>query len=427
MNSIFQLLFSGMIPELARRYGCPPSTIQDDDAAISNHPVLKLVTPTAAPLDVLCQTTKLACALTSGRFAKPVSSDKNDVDATHPKYRLAPRMIKHCIGKDHAEFRTAQQQDAAQFLQYYLERLDRAELGVTSELMKAHLLNNNNADVPLLTSSHLFSFQTTERRMCLADSNVLYKSSASETIWSLRIPMVKATTKLTQEDGVLSPEQKKLKSDDGTETSTTEVSKEDKVIPSIELLTCIEEWASDATIENIRWSHLNNESHSAVQNVRFTNFPRYLTVQMNRYELGPDWVPYKLEVNLIVPEVLDLTKYKSKGPQENEIIIPDDNNATTVSNPEPAVTTTMNEVALSQLMDMGFSLNSCKRALTAVGGDDVEAAMGWVFEHNVSAIYARIFRFVLCVPLIDMSFQPPVHFRWTPISMIRYRMVQVAQ
>jgi ubiquitin carboxyl-terminal hydrolase 5/13 len=38
---------------------------------------------------------------------------------------------------------------------------------------------------------------------------------------------------------------------------------------------------------------------------------------------------------------------------------------------------------------MGFSLNSCKRALTAVGGENVEAAMGWVFEHNVSAIYAE--------------------------------------
>lgn len=388
MNSIFQLLFSGTIPELVRRYGCLPCTNQDDDAAISNHPLLKHVTPTAAPLDVLCQTTKLACALTSGRFAKPITSDKNDADATNPKYRLAPRMIKHCVGKDHVEFRTAQQQDAAQFLQYFLERLDRAELGVKSEVMKTHLLNHNT-DVSLLTSSHLFSFQTTERRMCLADNNVRYKSSASETIWSLRIPMDKATTKQTQEDGVLSPEQKKLKSDDGTETNTTEVTKDDKVIPSIELLTCIDEWASDTTIENVRWSHLNNESHSALQNVRFTNFPRYLTVQMNRYELGPDWVPYKLEVNLVVPEVLDLTKYKSKGPQENEIIVPDDNNATTVSNPEPAVTTPINEVALSQLMDMGFSLNSCKRALTAVGGEDVEAAMGWVFEHNVSAIYAE--------------------------------------
>merc|ERR1712226_1183051 len=33
-------------------------------------------------------------------------------------------------------------------------------------------------------------------------------------------------------------------------------------------------------------------------------------------------------------------------------------------------------------MDMGFSLNGCKRALHAVGGSDIEAAMNWIFEHN---------------------------------------------
>eukprot|EP00984_Skeletonema_dohrnii_P033481 scaffold30221_cov67-Skeletonema_dohrnii-CCMP3373.AAC.1 len=33
-------------------------------------------------------------------------------------------------------------------------------------------------------------------------------------------------------------------------------------------------------------------------------------------------------------------------------------------------------------MDMGFTMNGCKRALTAVGGSNVEAAMNWVFEHS---------------------------------------------
>jgi ubiquitin carboxyl-terminal hydrolase 5/13 len=36
-------------------------------------------------------------------------------------------------------------------------------------------------------------------------------------------------------------------------------------------------------------------------------------------------------------------------------------------------------------MDMGFSLNSCKRALTAVGGSDIAAAMDWAFQHNTDA------------------------------------------
>ena len=36
-------------------------------------------------------------------------------------------------------------------------------------------------------------------------------------------------------------------------------------------------------------------------------------------------------------------------------------------------------------MDMGFSLYSCKRALTAVGGSDIAAAMDWAFQHNTDA------------------------------------------
>jgi ubiquitin carboxyl-terminal hydrolase 5/13 len=36
-------------------------------------------------------------------------------------------------------------------------------------------------------------------------------------------------------------------------------------------------------------------------------------------------------------------------------------------------------------MDMGFSLNGCKRALMAVGGSDAEVAMNWIFEHNMDS------------------------------------------
>ena len=111
MNSILQMLFS--VPELSKRYGTTEN--------VEQHPLLKSVEVKKAPTDLLCQTTKVACALTSGAFAKPVATEKEDSNTTtDPKYRLAPRMFKHVIGKDHVEFRTGQQQDGAQFLQYML-------------------------------------------------------------------------------------------------------------------------------------------------------------------------------------------------------------------------------------------------------------------------------------------------------------------
>jgi uncharacterized UBP type Zn finger protein len=42
----------------------------------------------------------------------------------------------------------------------------------------------------------------------------------------------------------------------------------------------------------------------------------------------------------------------------------------------------VNEVLLQQLVDMGFSVEGCKRALINTGNNDVEAAMNWVFEHQ---------------------------------------------
>lgn len=357
MNSVFQMLLSGTVPELAKRYGC-------SSGDITQHPFLRTVASTVAPTDVLCQSSKLACALTSGVFAKPVDSD---APSTDPKYRLAPRMMKHCIGKDHVDFKTSEQQDAAQFLQYYLERLDRAEMGATASATKEHLKSDT-----LHTSSLLFSFKTTARLACSFDGKIKYKDSAPETILSLRIPMDKAKVN----EDVTSPEQKKLKPAD-------ESKEEPKPVPSIALTTCLEEWAGDTTIDDLRWPHLGKAVHAATQTLRLTNFPRYLIVQIQRYELGPDWTPVKLEVNLEVPEELDLTKYKNSGPQEGETLVPDEDERPKSSSAS-ARSTTIDEAALSQLMDMGFSLNSCKRALNAVGGSNVEAAMGWVFDHNVS-------------------------------------------
>lgn len=42
----------------------------------------------------------------------------------------------------------------------------------------------------------------------------------------------------------------------------------------------------------------------------------------------------------------------------------------------------VNEVLLQQLVEMGFSVEGCKRALINTGNNDVEAAMNWVFEHQ---------------------------------------------
>lgn len=169
------------------------------------------------------------------------------------------------------------------------------------------------------------------------------------------------------------PEPKKQKQD-GQEDKDGE-----KPVPTIGFMDCVESWASECPLEDYRWPHLSDVVHPGTQTTRFINFPRYLWVQIQRYQLGPDWLPYKLEVNLDISEEIDLSPLKAVGPQEGETLIPD------VSKPASRTSQDngLSEVALGQLLDMGFGLNGSKRALVAVGGSNFEAAMNWIFEHSM--------------------------------------------
>ncbi len=346
LNSVVQMLFS--IPELAHRYG---QTAHDA--------LCYRVSPKDAVSNVLVQTTRLASALTGEAFRKPLEADTED-----PQYRIAPRLFKHCIGKEHVDFSTGQQQDAAHFLQYFLELVDRAEL--------SHAATTSNTLQPC--SSHLFAFATEQRRVCTADQKVKYSTSAApETVLSLRIPMENAVVK--ENDGASltetpkSPDLKRMKKEGDDE----------EPIPSISMSAIVAAWAAQSIVTDFQWKHLGNQVYPAHETVRMENYPRYLLVQLQRYTLGPDWQPVKLKVKVEnADSTLDLTPYRAIGPQPGELLVPDDYEEGKTA----TASVSIDEGALSQLMDMGFSMNSCKRALLAVGGSDVEAAMGWMFEHN---------------------------------------------
>ncbi len=359
MNSVVQMLFSGTVPELSSRYGKAAGTVSNS---------LQNIPPPKASDDLLCQATKLAYALSSGAFCGPVSEPAGDADetATDPKYRLAPRMFKHVVGKDHADFRTGQQQDAAQYFQYLLEKLDRAELGAGERL------KNKEGTGPAIVSSHLFSFKTECRLVCEADNKIKYKEGPFETMLSLRIPVSESS--LPVDD---MPDVKRQKSEDPTDDD-----KEKNKVPVIHFDACMDKWAASSVIDDYRWPHLHNSLSRATSQTRFVNFPRYLLVHMHRYELGDDWQPRKIEVDINVPEHISLQKFKGAGPQDWETLVPEEDKVSEETSANPPAAYAIDEGALGVLVDMGFNMNGCKKALMAVGGSNVDAAMNWVFEHN---------------------------------------------
>lgn len=360
INSVVQMLLSGTIPELASRYGT------EANGDIHQHPLLK-VSSTEAPTDLLAQTAKLGCALTSGVFAmlEPPAEVTDEMSSSNdPKYRIPPRMFKHVVGKDHVDFCTGQQQDAAQFLQYLIEKIDRAEAGAGARLTNK---SDGSSDVP--KTSGLFAYETTSRLVCSQDGKVKYKDNQPEIVLSLRVPMDKGEIVVKPSSSTDSePEEKKQKAEEE--------------IPTVTFQACIDTWAEPHTIDGVRWSHLNNSAATAMEETKFANFPRYMMVQIQRYELGPDWTPRKLEVNIDVTDEIDFSSLRSTGPQHGEDIVPDEaegvNGVEALAQPQ----VTVNEGAVAQLMDMGFGMNGCIRALSAVGGSNVDLAMNWIFEHN---------------------------------------------
>jgi len=344
-NSAMQVLCG--LPEIKNRYGTKL------DVDITQHRLFEGISPSKAPDELLVQTVKLTSALTSGVYAVP-EKELDMEGPANPKYRVAPRMFKHLIGKNHVDFRTGQQQDAAQFLQYFLEKIDRAEA---------------KHDRDIIPTSNLFSFQTQARIVCSADQKIKYKDSATETMLSLRIPMEKAEVIPKEE-----PEQKKQKQDGD----------DNKEIPTVTISQCLDSWSAETALDDFRWPHLQNTIHPGTQVTRFQNFPRYLWIQIQRYQLGTDWQPIKLEVNLDIPEDIDLTNYKAAKPNKGECLVPDEEELGVTEISESTIPKTeINEEALAQLMDMGFGMNGCKKALIAVGGSGTEAAMNWIFEHNM--------------------------------------------
>lgn len=361
INSVMQMLLSGVVTELASRYG----TSSGGD--VTHHPLLK-VDPVDAPTDLLCQTAKLGCALTSGEFAVPVTEtevDDSSAPSKDPQYRIPPRMFKHLIGKGHVDFCTGQQQDAAQFLQYFLEKIDEAEVKYNSRLQK----DDTNSEVP--RTATLFAHKTTSRLVCSKDGKVKYKDSQPESVLSLRVPMEKGEVISKSPSSTDSePEEKRQKAE--------------KEIPTVSFNACLDSWAEAHTIDGLRWSHLDDSVAGAVEETKFGNFPRYLIVQIQRYELGPDWTPRKLEVNIDVPGEVDLTPYKCSGPLEGEDLVAEDTDMEVDNSggTNESTSVSVDESAVAQLMDMGFSMNGCIRALHATGGSNVELAMNWIFEHN---------------------------------------------
>jgi ubiquitin carboxyl-terminal hydrolase 5/13 len=313
LASIMQCLFD--MPAFRDRYFRP-----NDDLPVVPEPAADLET----------QLRKLADGLWSGRYTKPDTVGAAENEVAHQK-GLAPAMLKHLIGRGHAEFSTMRQQDAFEFLQHLLKLVSRS----------AHTGELEDPTAP-------FRFTLEQRLQCLSCKKVKYSTNEQDNIF-IDVPIEKLPT----------------------EQSADGESKAD-AYKSVNLKECLDNFTAAEQVELTCSACGSNDGFS--KQSLFKTFPNTLVVNTRKMTVV-NWVPIKVDVPVIVPdEPFLMDGYLSKGQQPHEELLPDE-----PENQAPAFVP--DATAVAQLEGMGFPRNRCERALHATGNSDANAAMEWLFGH----------------------------------------------
>ncbi|KYK57340.1 ubiquitin carboxyl-terminal hydrolase 14 [Drechmeria coniospora] len=277
--------------------------------------------------DLETQLRKMADGLWSGRYSKP---DDTVGPTSEVRYQrgLAPAMLKHLIGRDHAEFSTMRQQDAFELMLHLLKLIHRSSHG------------------ELRDPTNQFRFILEQRLQCLACHKVRYSSIENDSIF-IDLPLEKLPSAESDEDqGV-------------------------KYKP-VTLKECLDRFCLAEKVE-LTCSACHSGLGYSKQSL-FKTFPDVLAVSANRMTVV-NWVPVKVEVPVIVTEdAILLDKYLSKGLQPTEEELPDEPKV-----PVPAFVP--EPTAMAQMESMGIPANRIRRALHATGNTDANVAMEWLFEN----------------------------------------------
>ncbi|KAK5978113.1 UBA/TS-N domain protein, partial [Trichostrongylus colubriformis] len=142
---------------------------------------------------------------------------------------------------------------------------------------------------------------------------------------------------------------------------------------TVALTDCLYALFEPETIEDFV-SPITKEKKGARTTLRFKTFPDFLFLQAQRFTMSPDFTVKKLDIDLQVPDEIDLSGLRGIGKKENETLLPDD---AAVSAP-PALPDYDRSIA-EQLEAMGFTRNaSIKAAIETGKSGGVEAAAEWV-------------------------------------------------
>ncbi|KAK3066345.1 hypothetical protein LTS18_001800, partial [Coniosporium uncinatum] len=255
-------------------------------------------------------------------------------------------MLKHLVGRGHAEFSTMRQQDSFEFLLHLLQ-----------------LITRSKHPTPLQDPVEAFRFVMEQRLQCKACRKVRYKTDEQENI-SVPVPI-----------------RRKPKDPNAMDTTSTadpnskEKPEEREEFEPVTLKECLDIFTADEDVE-LTCSSCSSKS-GFTKRQRFKTFPQILAVNARRFELV-NWLPTKCDVPVVVgDDPISFDDYKSQGLRPDEEELPED----VAGGTSGGSTFAPNEMAMEMLQAMGFPRVRCEKALHATGNSDAEAASNWLFQH----------------------------------------------
>ena len=257
-------------------------------------------------------------------------------------------MVRQLIGRGHHEFSSNRQQDAQEFFLHLISLMERA-----------HKKTNT---APPITS---LQFVAEDRTECGASGQVRYTQRKEE-----YLPLV------IPEEAAVNREQLEI-----YKAKKAEAEAKGERLPGDELVrakipieSVIEAFLQEEIVDDFFSSAIQGKT-TAKKTVRMATFPDYLMVQLLKFRVDESWQPVKLDVEVDMPDILDLSRLRGSGQKPGEVSLPE--NDAGAAAPEVVI----DEATVAQLQDMGFARDGCKRAVYNTGNSGVEAAMNWVMEH----------------------------------------------
>uniref|UniRef100_A0A3Q3RDY6 Ubiquitin carboxyl-terminal hydrolase n=1 Tax=Monopterus albus TaxID=43700 RepID=A0A3Q3RDY6_MONAL len=287
---------------------------------------------------------KLGYGLLSGEYSKPAPDpgDENGRD----QMGIAPRMFKALVGRGHPEFSTNRQQDAQEFLLHFINMVER---------------NCRSGPNP----SEAFRFLVEERIVCQQSQKAKYTQRV-DYIVQLPVPMDQATN--TEE----LQEAERRREEGDTSAST--------VRAQIPFTVCMAALSEPEVLPDF-WSSAVQAKTTATKTTRFASFPDHLVIQIKKFTFGLDWVPKKLDVSIDVPDILDLSALRATGQQPGEELLPEVAPPPLMTPDVEVKAPVLDDSTVSQLCEMGFPSEACRKAVYYTGNTGIDAAMNWVMAH----------------------------------------------